>query len=170
MAKKIMYNEINEKADSLFTKQNDWKQILSLYGCQDFKLQPLLFSWKKWDLIKALENISYAAGQLANIRREKDTSGKWVYPIKNLKAARHLALTALDQLLERDPMNTKGLHNKAYIHYNTVIASNNKIVPIYRTSVSIGCRILNRRNPYIKPSCNKMTRTLKRIIVWADFT
>lgn len=132
MAKKIMYNEINEKADSLFTKQNDWKQILSLYGCQDFQLQPLLFSWKKWDLIKALENISYAAGQLANIRREKDKSGKWVYPIKNLNAARHLALTALDQLLERDPMNTKGLHNKAYIHYNTVIASNNKIVPIYK--------------------------------------
>lgn len=131
MTNKNMYNEVNQKADAVFTQKSDWKKVLSLYGCQDFTLPQVLFSWKRWDLIKALENISYAAGQLANVRKEKNQKGKFVYPVEKIKAARELALTALDVLLERDPHNTKGLHNRAYIYYNTVITSNNKIVQLY---------------------------------------
>ena len=131
MTDQIMYNEVNQKADAVFTQKSDWKKVLSLYGCQDFTLPQVLFSWKRWDLIKALENISYAAGQLANVRKEKNQKGKLVYPVEKIKAARELALTALDALLERDPHNTKGLHNRAYIYYNTVITSNNKIVQLY---------------------------------------
>lgn len=50
MTNKIMYNEVNQKADAVFTQKSDWKKVLSLYGCQDFTLPQVLFSWKRWDL------------------------------------------------------------------------------------------------------------------------
>ena len=132
MTDEMMYNEVNRKADEVFEHTSDWKKVLSLYGCQQFLLPKRIFSWNSKDVIKALENISYAAGQLANIRKEKGKKRKFVYPVESIKAARELALTALESLLERDPHNMKGLHNKAYIYYNTVITSNNKYVQLYQ--------------------------------------